>query len=349
MAQSILIRTPNHLGDCIMALPMINETGEAHPGAQVTILVPETLADLYKYNPAVDHILSIPTQHVHGLIAVMKIKDIISAHQFDIGYVLPPSFGAAAGFKLGGVKKRIGYIADGRRLMLSKSLPLPAPLNSEHRSKLYFNLLLRGAGVEMEFTRPKLFLNDDDMAAGSRILSGFGIADDHHYAVVTFRAVAESRRWGQQNYTDLIKQIITKYGLKVVLTGSTADQREGDAIAASASAADVVNLAGKTSLRESSAIMSRAAFFVGNDSGGAHLAAAVGCPLVVLSGADDPKSTSPMAANKRLVYLDHLGCISCVKNRCPLKGEKNMICMKGISVDMVMQQIESLLSPADHA
>ena len=344
MAQSILIRTPNHLGDCIMALPMVNETREAYPGAQVTVLAPENLVDLYKYNPAVDNILSIPTEYVHGLIAVMKIKDIISAQHFDIGYVLPPSFGAAAGFKLGGVKERVGYIADGRRLMLSKPLTLPAPLNAEHRSNLYFNLLLRGAGVELEFVRPKLFLNDDDMAAGARILSGFGIEDEHRYCVVTFRAVAESRRWGQQNYTDLIKQIISRYGLKVVLTGSIDDQREGDAIAAAAGAADVVNLAGKTSLRESGAIMSRAVFFVGNDSGGAHLAAAVGCPLVVLSGADDPKSTSPVAANKRVIYLDHLGCISCVKNRCPLKGDRVMACMKGISVDMVLEQIDSLRS-----
>ena len=35
MGQHILIRTPNHLGDCIMALPMINETREAYPGAEI--------------------------------------------------------------------------------------------------------------------------------------------------------------------------------------------------------------------------------------------------------------------------------------------------------------------------
>ena len=149
MSLKVVIRSPNHLGDCLMALPMINETREAYPGASVTLLVPELLAGLFENNPAIDELLRIPTRQVHGLIAVMKINDIIAPHNFDVGYVLPPSFGAAAGFKLAGVKERIGYVADGRRLLLSRPLPLPAPLNSAHRSELYFNLLRRGAGAEL--------------------------------------------------------------------------------------------------------------------------------------------------------------------------------------------------------
>ena len=105
----------------------------------------------------------------------------------------------------------------------------------------------------------------------------------------------------------------------------------------------VANLAGKTSLRELAAICSRASLFVGNDSGPAHLAAAVGAPIVVLSGADDPKETSPLSNSKRLIYLDHLECISCVKNRCPLRGDETMRCMDDITVDMVMAQIGDLL------
>lgn len=342
MSLKVLIRTPNHLGDCIMALPMINETCEAYPGATVTILAPEHLAELFDQNPAIDEIIKIPSAHVHGLIAVMKIKERIAPRNFEIGYILPPSFGSAAAFKLGGVKERIGYIADGRRLLLSRPLPLPTPLNSAHRSELYFNLLRRGAGVELEFTRPKLFLNDEDIWRGSQALSNFGIGEDDKYAAIAFRAVAESRRWGTENYIELIKGIISRYNLKAVLIGSADDRRVGDEIAASAGTKKVANLAGKTGLREAAAILSNARFFVGNDSGPAHLAAAVGIPLVVLSGADDPKATSPLSPHKRLIYLDHLGCTSCVKNKCPLTGDDYMKCMRDISVEMVVEQVEQL-------
>jgi len=343
MPRSILIRTPNHLGDCVMALPMINETHEAYPGATVTVLVPEHLADLFEANPAVDQVLRIPTGHVHGLIAVMKTKDIIARHGFDIGYIMPPSFGSAAGFKLGGVKERIGYIADGRRLLLSRPLPLPTPLNSCHRSETYFNLLRRGAGVDLEFVQPKLFVNERDLEVASAILGRFDVAERDAYAVAAFQAVAPSRRWGQQNYTKAIKRIVVRFNLKVVLTGSKDEATVGDEIAAAAGTTEVINLAGKTNLRETAALVSRARFFLGNDSGPAHLAAAVGTPLVVLSGADDPSETSPITPRKRLLYREQLDCISCVKNTCRLKAEEQMQCMKQISVDDVLEAISGLL------
>ncbi len=344
MSQSVLIRTPNHLGDCVMALPMISETREAYPGASVTLLTPEPLAELFEANPGVDGLLRIPIKHVHGMIAVVKIRDMISEADYDVGYILPPSFGAAAAFKLAGVKERIGYIADGRRLLLSKPLALPTPLNSQHRSELYFNLLRRGAGVDLEFTRPKLFLNDQDMHRAATVLEDFGVCEGDHYAVIAFRAVAESRRWGTGNYIGLAKTIISRYDLKVVLIGSDSDRLEGDQVTAAAGAGQVVNLAGKTDLRVTAAVLSGARFFAGNDSGPAHLAAAVGLPVVVLSGADDPRATSPVTERKRLIYLDHLDCISCVKNKCPLTGSQAMQCMRGITVDMVIEQIEYFLA-----
>ncbi|MDF1544237.1 MAG: lipopolysaccharide heptosyltransferase II [bacterium] len=343
MTQSILIRTPNHLGDCIMALPMIGELREAYPGSKVTLLVPEMLAAVFSQNLSVDEIITIPAEHMHGLISVMKIKELIQPKKFDVGYILPPSFGAAAGFKLAGIPERIGYVADGRRLLLTKPLPLSEPVNSVHRSRLFFNLLLRGSGHEMEYGNPKLFLNDADMETASAILGQFGIEEKQRLAVIAFRAAAESRRWGTENYTSLAKRLVADYGLKVALIGTASDQTEGDRIVQSASAGEVINLAGKTSIRDSAAIISHASFFVGNDSGAAHLAAAVGTPLVVLSGADDPRSTSPISPQKQVIYLDHLDCISCVKNKCPLKGDKAMQCMTDISVEMVLAAISKVI------
>ncbi len=347
MGLKILIRTPNHLGDCIMAMPMVNETREAYPGSSVTVLVPDYLAELYRQNPAIDEILTIPTRYVHGLIAVMKIKEIIAPYEFDIGYVLPPSFGAASSFKLAGVKESIGYIADGRRLLLSKPLPLPTPLNAEHRSTLYFNLLRRGAGVDLEYVKPKLLLNDDDNRKALEILDGFGFPDNEPYAVIAFRAVAESRRWGTDNYTRLTRALTKDLKLRVILIGGADDRKEGDRIAEAIKTDDiideVINLAGKTTLRETAALLSRARVFIGNDSGPAHLAAAVGVPLVVLSGADDPRETSPISNQKKLIYPDHLDCISCVKNKCSLKGEHFMRCMKEISVEMVLAAVKELI------
>jgi len=345
MSQKILIRTPNHLGDCVMALPMINETREAYPDSTVTVLTPDNLYELFSGNPGIDHVLTIPTEHVHGLLSVFKIKDLVTPEDYNVGYILPPSFGAASAFKLAGIPERIGYVADGRRLLLTRPLPLPVPLNSEHRSKVYFDLLRRGSGSSIDYVKPKLFLSEDDYSTGAELLRGYDIGEEDRYAVIAFRAVAESRRWGESKYAELAQRLIDDFGLRVALIGSGSDSRAGDDLIEAIDRDDqmVANLAGKTSLRELASICSRAQLFVGNDSGPAHLAAAVGAPIVVLSGADDPQETSPLASQKRLIYHDDLECISCVKNKCPLKGDEFGRCMVDIPVDEVVEQITELL------
>lgn len=343
MGPKIIIRAPNHLGDCLMALPMINEAREAYRGATVTLLVGQAFAPLFEPNQAIDRILSPPMEHLHGLISTMKIKDLIAPHNFDIGYVLPPSFGAAAGFKLGGVKERIGYISDGRRLLLTRPLPLPEPINSAHRSELYFDLLRRGASADLEFVKPKLFLSDDEVTGASNLVAGFGIEPDDKYVVMACRAKAESRRWGIENYVDLVKKIVAKHQTKIVLIGGAEDSREGEEITALAGGHYVINLAGKTNLRETAAVLSGSALFIGNDSGPAHLAATVGIPLIVLWGAGDPKSTAQLSSRMSMMRREQLECISCVKNKCPNKGDDFMRCMKEISVEDVLTQVEKTI------
>lgn len=349
MAHEIIIRTPNHLGDYIMALPMINDVHELYPDSAVTVMVPDYLADLLEANPSIENIVRIPKEHVHGLIAVKKGVDLLEGKKYDLGYVLPPSFGSAAVFKLAGVTERIGYISDGRRLLLTRPLPLPSPVDSEHRSELYFNLLRRATGQELEFTRPKLFLSGADTDRASEILKGFGIENDQPYLVIAPQAVAESRRWGSTNYGTLAAGLMRSKNVAVLLLGTEAESPAADEVIAVAVATGLkekwlVNLAGKTTLRESAAIISGGQIFIGNDSGAAHLAAAVGTMVVVLSGADNPTETTPMTSRKRLIYKDSMECISCVKNVCPLKGDDNMKCMKEISVAEVVGAVTDLLA-----
>lgn len=334
MSQRVVVRAPNHLGDCVMALPMINEIREVYPGATVCVLAPESLTELYENLPAVDETIAIPGEYIHGLRGVLKIQQMVEGGSFDVGYVLPPSFGSAAAFKLAGVGVRIGYISDGRRLLLSKPLPRAESHPSQHRSESYLELLRRGVGKEVPFARPKLFVSDENDLHARELLDQFGLSPERSFIVVAFQAVAESRRWGLDNYASLISRIIDAWQTKVVLIGSVDEREAGEKLRNLVTKPDeVINLAGGTNISELAAVISRARLFVGNDSGSAHMAAAVSTPLVVLSGADNPDETSPVYSEKKLIYRDSLECISCLKNRCPLSGDAHMRCMNDISVD----------------
>jgi len=78
--------------------------------------------------------------------------------------------------------------------------------------------------------------------------------------------------------------------------GSAAEYEAGEKVATRNKG--ILNLCGKTDIGSAAALLSRCRLFIGNDSGLAHLAAAVDVPLVVLSGADSPAETSPSQVRK---------------------------------------------------
>jgi len=100
---------------------------------------------------------------------------------------------------------------------------------------------------------------------------------------------------------------------------------------------EYLNLAGKSSLMVSYEIMKKAVAYVGNDSGGAHLAAASGTYTISISGADNPDETRPLASQGKVIRKP-LPCSPCVMNYCPREDIPNE-CMHIISVADVFDAV----------
>jgi ADP-heptose:LPS heptosyltransferase len=84
------------------------------------------------------------------------------------------------------------------------------------------------------------------------------------------------------------------------------------------------------------AILKRAEFFLGNDSGVAHLAAAAGCPSLVLFGASDPNVWSPRGHDVRIVFSKEISCAPCHLNDRVLPASCDGKCMASITADEVI-------------
>jgi len=241
-------------------------------------------------------------------------------------------------FKLAGVSGRIGYAGDARSILLTRVVKPVA--EKTHRARTYIHLFEQLTGRKAVFKNPSVYLSYENIAAGEKVLGEHALTYDSAYAVIAPRAVAESRRWGSDRYGQLAAKLVTEVNCGVILLGITADAEAGEEVRQQAPE-KIINLCGKTILPEAAAIASFARLFVGNDSGMAHLAGAVGCPVVVLSGPDDPRETSPLC-EKKTVIIKELDCISCVKNRCPKSGDAFMQCMEMISVDEVFDAATKL-------
>ncbi|MBM2828949.1 MAG: ADP-heptose--LPS heptosyltransferase, partial [Actinobacteria bacterium] len=99
------------------------------------------------------------------------------------------------------------------------------------------------------------------------------------------------------------------------------------------------NLAGRTSVRELMALLSRCAFLVTNDSGPMHIAAALGVPLVAIFGPTDWRTTAPWTENAKVMRVD-VDCAPCRLRECDRGHE----CMLGVTSEMVIAAARRLYS-----
>jgi heptosyltransferase-3 len=151
------------------------------------------------------------------------------------------------------------------------------------------------------------------------------------------------KEWSADKYIRLIQRMISAYRVSVVITGSRDEAvmaknlvdrcREG-----AGGGRQVFNLAGRTSLGELAALIQSCRLFVGVDSAGMHIAAAVGTPTVVIFGPSAPASWAPVGKHHAVVQKD-LSCISCRQKGCD--GSEISRCLEELTVEEVWSVVES--------
>ena len=151
------------------------------------------------------------------------------------------------------------------------------------------------------------------------------------------------KEWGSDNYSELIRRITSRYELPVILTGSPDEAARASSLA-SECGPNVYNLAGKTSIGTLAAVLKASALFIGVDSAGMHIAAAVGTPTVTIFGPSSPASWAPRGPHHTVVHRN-LPCVPCRQKGCD--GNEKSRCLEELTVAEVMAavdaQIEKLL------
>jgi heptosyltransferase-2 len=333
----LVIRAPNWVGDAIMAMPAVDNARAITGADHIAVVARRATAPLFTNHPEVDRIVEIDDKSSR-LRGPQQAAGKVKENSYDIGIILPPSFSSALIFKLAGIRGRIGFAGDKRSMLLTRAIK--PPTEPMHRARQYLHLFEKLTGQKTTFKNPRLYLSHNDISDGGEVLKKFDLSYDDACIAIAPRAVAASRRWGSDNYGQLAARLAEELKCRIILMGTQDDFEAGEEVKKH-NPATITNLCGQTGLMAAAAIISFARLFVGNDSGLAHLAGAVECPLVVLSGPDNPKETSPICKKKKLI-IKNLECISCVRNDCPQTGDEFMQCMKLITIDEVLDAAKGL-------
>ncbi len=171
--------------------------------------------------------------------------------------------------------------------------------------------------------------------AGAELLSQMGETPFFAFSIGT---KAQSNHWGTERWQALLARVAAEWpGHGLAVIGASEEFAESEAVAASwravPGAGPALNLCGKAAPRVSAAVLERAEMFFGHDSGPAHMAAAVGTPVLgIFSARMRPGEWVPHGEHVRVV-LHWVDCGGCQLQTCIVQGKK---CILSIGVDEAM-------------
>lgn len=336
--KNIIVRMPNWLGDLVMATPILTDLRHHWPEAKITVQCQGILSTVIQEDPHINHLLSFKKpKSLFNRKEAQALLSPLREGNYDLGILMTNSFSSAFWYWRGKVKNRIGFADHGRSLLLDYPVPFPTLREKQHLVITY-KTLLEPLGIPLSSTPPKLYLSQKEQMSARETLIKEGIqSEDLLIGINPGAAYGSAKCWLPERFKSLTQKLLQNPRIKIIYFGDKAGAPLVNEICSQFSA-HVVNMAGKTNLRELMALIQWCTLFLTNDSGPMHVASALGTPLIALFGSTSDVATSPY--NGGVVIHKHVPCSPCYRRECPI----DFRCMKKIEVDEVYEQIIDRLS-----
>lgn len=290
MADSIVICATNWLGDSVMSMPAVEGLRRRHADARIAVLAKPRVASLWSMQPAVDRVVELGVGS--ALFRTVREARGLAARR---AYVLPLSFRSALAPFLAGVPERVGFRGHARAWMLTEARRLPAGSEGWHQSCECLHLMDLGSDGRKP-PPPRLRVPEATAQACSARLSGRGA----WLALMPGADRGPAKRWPAERFAQVGRMAVKARDCGVLVLGGAAEKEICAQVAAAVGSA-AVNLAGETTLEQLAAFLDLCAVAVTNDSGGMHMAAAMGTRVVAVFGVTDPVKTGPLGEGHRIV------------------------------------------------
>jgi heptosyltransferase II len=296
MSEKILICGVNWLGDAVMSMPAVQELRRRCPAAKIAIVAKEKLVSLWLMHAAVDEVIPLRPGSLATLMTAYRLR----ARGYDRAYVFPNSFRSALVAFVAGVPVRVGPAGHCRAWMLTQVAQETS--TGEHRHQAWEHLSLVNAARELSQCPAPRLMSQGGLIAESR--DRFGVDDLQPWlALIPGAARGPAKRWPLSRFVEVGRGAEERYGCRCAVFG-TGEESGLCAEVVQGIGSRAVNAAGKTSLRELAALLSVCDVALTNDSGGMHLAAAVGTKVVAVFGITDPDRTGPLGDGHRIMAAE---------------------------------------------
>jgi heptosyltransferase-1 len=158
------------------------------------------------------------------------------------------------------------------------------------------------------------------------------------YAVLLPGTNWETKRWPIESFAQLVRPLRERFGLQTVVAGAKDAVELAARVRELSGDETMIDLAGKTSLRQLVSLLAGAAVVVANDSGPMHIASALGRPMAAMFGPTNPVRTGPFERMDTVIKLD-IVCSPCYSRKC-----SHQSCLRWLEARSVVEMIEGQLA-----
>jgi len=334
MPKRILVLQTAFLGDVLLITPLLRAIREAMSEVQISALVIPVAEGVLSTNPFVDNVIVYDKRRVdRGPGGIWHIIRTVRGREFDVAIVSHRSVRSAGIVWGSGIPMRIGFDRSAGAFLFTDIVRYRPDLHEIRRNLS----LLQPFGLTPDPSRPEVFPTEDDHARALELLVASGIADEERPVALAPGSAWPTKRWPSEGFAEVANRAIAA-GRKVVLIGGWEDRALCEQIAQQTIRPPAI-MAGALTVRGSSALLSRCAVLVSNDSAAAHLGTAVGVPTVTVFGPTVPAFGFTPYGEGHAIVEEEVSCRPCGAHggeRCP---KTHFRCMRTISPARVFAEM----------
>ncbi len=332
----ILIIKPSSLGDVIHALPFLKAVKDTFPDSQIDWVISKNLKGIIDDNPLINELITLDKDSWKNvkklpetLSELSSLRKTLRSKHYNMAVDLQGLLRSGLIVFSTPTTLKIGFedAREGSRFFYDKKVPVNEAAHAVDKCLE----AAKAIGAKVDKAEFPLHISS---AAKDQIKKLIG--DLKEYIVIVPSARWISKRWPAEYFASLI----TKLPIPCVISGNKEDI-EILQNTTNLSIGKIIDLCGKTDLKELTALLAGAKVVVTNDTGPMHIAAALDVPVVAIFGPTDPVKTGPYRwqTNRKLKVLKaDVSCSPCRNRKC-----EELICLTRINVDKVFKALKEYL------
>jgi lipopolysaccharide heptosyltransferase II len=335
----VLVVRLRSIGDTVLATSSLYALRRFLPHVQIDVLLESWVAPVLEGCQLVDNVITVERG---STVSRARVARRLRAERYDVAYNLHGGTTATLLTRSSGAKHRVGYQDYQYSRLLNHTAPPASQLwATEKTHSVEQQLALLGwTGVPVsDRPRTQLAVTEKAILSVAKRLRAAGVDEERPLALIHPAAAFDTKQWATRNFARVTEELSAR-GFTCVATSAPNEKQVISELVENSQAR--LTTFTDLSLPEVTALCARSRLFVGNDSGVAHIAAAVRVPSVVIFGSSNVAHWRPWAVAPSEVVREELPCQPCPGYTCAEFDAPE--CIRRVSVERVTAAIQKVIS-----